>query len=165
MKKYTAFALLAMALMLSCKKTGVNCEENVSPEKLTSQQIDAFIKKNFEADHRFEWSSANDQMIWSALQESDQVLSVGYMPAGLPAADIKMESIDINDEKWLNAKKEVLNIILTEEQKLNKNITLKDIIQWEENVLPVIDVNVSGFSTIQKLRASNLVRYAEPMGY
>ena len=165
MKKYTAFALLAMALMLSCKKTGVNCEENVSPEKLTSQQIDAFIKKKFEADHRFEWSSANDQMIWSALQESDRVLSVGYMPVGMSAADIKLETVDINDEKWMNAKKEVLNIILTEEQKLNKNITLNDIIQWQENVLPVIDVNVSSFSTIQKLRASNLVRYAEPMGY
>ena len=165
MKKYTAFALLAMTFMLSCKKTGVNCEENVNPEKLTSQQIDAFIKKKFEADHRFEWSSASDQIIWSALQESDRVLSVGFMPAGISAADIKLETVDINDEKWMNAKKEVLNIILTEEQKLNKNITLNDIIQWQENVLPVIDVNVSSFSTIQKLRACNLVRYAEPMGY
>lgn len=67
MRKYSAFALLAMTAMLSCKKTGVNCEGNVNPGKLTSHQIDAFIKEKFEADHRFEWKSASDQMIWSAL--------------------------------------------------------------------------------------------------
>lgn len=165
MKKYTTLAFIAMICIVSCKKTGLNNDESAVPEKLTAKQIDDFIRKTIEVQHRFEWQTVNDQMIWSALQESDNVLSVGYKPADLDESGLKLESIDINEAKWSNARKEVLDIILTEEKKLNRNITLNEIIQWEEHVLPVIDVNVTSFSTVQKLRASNLVRYAEPMGY
>ena len=165
MKKYLTVSFIAMVLFISCKKSGLNGDESTAPEKYSSQQIDAFIKKAIETEHKFEWSSASDAMIWSALQESDQVLSVGYKPADENTSAIKMETVDINDAKWLNAKNEVLNIILTEEQKSDKLIVLKDIIQWEENILPVIDIRVVSFATIQKLRASKWVRYAEPMGY
>lgn len=165
MKKYLTVSFAAMVLLVSCKKTGMNAEEAATPEKLSSLQIDAFIKKTMEAEHKFDWKSASDEMIWSALQESDNILSVGYKPATLNNASIKLESVDINDAAWLEAKKEVLDIIITEEQKADKRITQNNIIQWEENVLPVIDIKVQRFETIKQLRASKWVRYAEPMGY
>ncbi len=139
--------------------------EQPSPVRYSSQQIDAFIKQTIAEQHAFDWNVASDEMIWSALQESDQVLSVGYKPAGINNQELKLETVNINDPSWLAAKHEVLNIILTEEKRSGKDITLDKIIQWEENVLPVIDIRVENFSTIQKLRASKLVRYAEPMGY
>jgi len=165
MKKYLVVVLAGMLLIVSCKKTNMGTDEQAAPEKYSAQQIDAFIRQTIAVDNKFEWSSATDDMIWSALQESDNVLSVGYKPADISAGSIKLESVNINDSKWTSARNEVLNIILAEEQKLDKRITISSIMQWEENVLPVIDIRVNNFSTIKKLRASNLVRYAEPMGY
>ena len=165
MKKYLSLFLFAALLMTACKKTNMQAEDQVAPEKFSSERIDAFIREKVLKEGKFEWSSASDDMIWSALQESDQVLSVGYKPANESTAALKMESINISDKKWMDAKNEVLNIILAEEQKTDKTVALNTIIQWEENVLPVIDIRVVNFSTIKKLRASGLVRYAEPMGY
>ena len=165
MKKYLTISLIATMLAVSCKKSGITPDEPLTPEQLSATQIDAFIKKTVETAHKFEWSAASDQLVWSALQESDQVLSVGYKPADVKSESIQLEAIDINDAKWKNARNEVLAMIVAEEQLSDKSITAASIIQWEENVLPVIDIKVKHFATVQKLRSSNLVRYAEPMGY
>ena len=42
---------------------------------------------------------------------------------------------------------------------------MKDIEVWKETKLPYINVKVDDINTIKLLRQSNLVRYAEPMGY
>ncbi len=165
MKKYITVSVFSMLLIVSCNKAKVAVDEQRSPIKIPSLQIDAFIKQTIATEHKFEWSSASDEMIWSALQESDHILSVGYKPADIKNEALKLEAINLNDLKWKQAKNEVMEMILTEEKRYGKDILLKDIIQWEENVLPVIDIRVESFSTIKKLRASNLVRYAEPMGY
>jgi subtilisin family serine protease len=165
MKKYFIFSFIGILFLVSCNKSTLNVEEQAAPQKYSSQQIDAFIKQTISVEHQFEWKSASDEMIWSALQESDHILSVGYKPAEENIELIKLESINISDAKWVNAKNEVLNLILAEEQKSDKGISLNTIIQWEENVLPVIDIRVESFATIQKLRASKFIRYAEPMGY
>ena len=165
MKKYYIASLVILFLIASCKKTNLEVNDQKDPEKFTTQQIDAFIRQSIKVKHKFEWNAASDIMVWSALQESDHILSVGYKPADEENVEDRVASIDIRNLKWLTAKNEVLNLILIEEQKLNKDIDLKNIIQWEETVLPVIDIYVKNLSTIQKLRASKLVRYAEPMGY
>jgi len=165
MKKYYAASIAILLLIVSCKKTLPVTDEQVAPEKFSTQQIDAFIRQTLEVEQKFEWKSASDAMIRSALDESDNILSVGYKPADEENVSERLAEIDINSEKWQTAKKEVLDLILREEQKLDKETVLNTIIQWEENVLPVINIYVKNFSTIQKLRASKLVRYAEPMAY
>jgi subtilisin family serine protease len=59
----------------------------------------------------------------------------------------------------------VLGLILAEEQKAHPELTTADLVAYDETVLPVLDVTVRELSTIKALRASGLVRYAEPMGY
>lgn len=164
MKKYLISCLVVLSI-ISCKKS-INVDEaKTSSERCTSQEIDAFIRQTFETEQKFEWSSASDNMLWSALQESDHILSVGYKPADESNVEGRLHTIDINDAKWIAARNEVLNIILSEEQKTDKEASIEKLVQWDENVLPVVDVYVQNLSTIQKLRASKLVRYAEPIGY
>jgi len=164
MKKYYA-ACVAILLVISCKKTNLTPAEEQGPEKFSSVQIDGFIRQTMETEKKFEWSVASDAMVWSALQESDHILSVGYKPVDEINVEDRLADINIHSAKWKAARQEVLDIILAEEKQLNKDVVLDKIIQWEENVLPVVDIYVESFSTIQKLRASKLVRYAEPMGY
>lgn len=166
MKRIFTLSLLAVIVLLqACKKTGT--EPSVpNPESLiSSAKIDDYIREKVQQQHKFEWSTASDEMVWSALQQSDNILSVGYKPAGESNVEDRLANIDINNSSWKTAKQEVLSIILKEESKTRKDLHIDKLEEWNENVLPVVDVRVENLSTIKKLRASNLVRYTEPMGY
>jgi subtilisin family serine protease len=115
---------------------------------------------------RFDWSTASDEMVWSALQQGDNVLSVGYKPANVDK-DISgvIHTIDISKGAWADARNRVLQLILEEERMLSPSLTIAGLEAYDESTLPVIDVMVNSIGTIRKLRQSNLVRYAEPIGY
>lgn len=164
MNKTFILVVITMAFLASCKKS-VNENRDAAKQKYSSEEIDAFIKKKVETEKKFEWSWANNGMLWSALNESDHILSVGYQPEGFSDIDNRLAEIDIHSPAWRMARQMVMQIIIEEESRGGKAVTEKDIVQWDEDVLPVIDVYVTKLSTIERLRASKLVRYAEPMGY
>ena len=129
---------------------------------LSGQQLDAHIMSTLRESGQFDWNKASAHFVWSALTRSDYVLSVGYQPAGnrnVVPADAA------NNPAWQEARTQVLALILAEERKAHPELTLADIIAYKENVLPAVDVTVRELGTIKTLRASRLVRYAEPMGY
>ncbi|UOQ51502.1 S8 family peptidase [Hymenobacter cellulosivorans] len=131
-------------------------------EALSSQQLDEQIIQKLNQDGRFDWNRTTPHFVWSALTRSDYVLSVGYQPLDCNT-DIPEDAA--TDPTWQAARQRVLELILAEERKTRPDLTLNDLIAYEENVLPVLDVTVRELSTIQRLRSSKLVRYAEPMGY
>src|SRR4051812_152311 len=132
MRKYF-FASMLSLLFLSCKKTEIN-DEVTSPVKISSADIDAFIRQQLSAGHKFEWKAASDQMVWSALEESDNILSIGYKPASMKDIESRLHTINIQDAEWINAKNKILDIVLAGEQKIDKDISIDKIIQWEEHV-------------------------------
>lgn len=165
MKKYIGL-LFGVTLFLSCKKTletEVTIDQN--PEIISEAKLDLEIRNQLNQNGNFNWNLQSPIFVWSALSQSDYILSVGYKPADEINIEDRLSEININSTKWIQAKNEVINIILEEERKLNKDIILEKIIPWQENVLPVINIEVKNLATIEKLRSSNLVRYAEPMGY
>jgi len=166
MIKFIAFLFTIIFFIVSCKKTSLNQGEIAAEEDLmTTTQIDAFIKSQCKDAGHFEWNTASDVMVWSALQHSDNVMAVGYKPETEANIDNRIHLININDAAWKAVKEKLLQMILASEQKLDKSITMSQIIQWEEDVLPVLDVNVKNLETVKMLRANKMVRYAEPMGY
>lgn len=162
--KKILFTLFCGSLFLTaCKKTAVDTIEDNSP--VSRATIDAFIKTAVQKDQKFEWSSAPVNMIWSALNESDHILSVGYQPVNELNVHNRLHLIDIQSASWMNAKNELLNMILASEKELDPTLTMEQMVQWNESFLPVVDVYVRNLATIKLLRSSKLVRYAEPMGY
>ena len=168
MKKVTAYVVFAFILLLNgCKKTTTQKETEIpsNHDLIQPATIDAFIKQQIQTNKKFEWSTASDEMIWSALQQSDKILSVGYKPMDEINVEQRLADIDINSSHWKTAKQKVLEIIFQSESKTRQNLVINQLEVWEENVLPVMDIMVENFETVKLLRASNLVRYAEPMGY
>jgi len=167
MRKSLLFASAAcIFLFAACKKTNTTAPEALkNPSLVPAAKIDAFIKQQIAASNKFEWSAASDEMIWSALQQSDHILSVGYKPAGETNVEERLATIDIHSTNWEIAKQQVLNIIYKSESSTRNDIAINKLEEWEEDVLPVMDVRVDNFETVKLLRACNLVRYAEPMGY
>ena len=101
-------------------------------------------------------------VVWSALTRSDYVLSVGYRPAGFAGT---LPDDAAGNPAWQAARAQVLALIAAEEQKADPTLTADKLVAFKESALPVLDVTVHQLSTIKALRASGLVRYAEPMGY
>lgn len=165
MKKLVTLALLVIASQ--------SCQTSLSPDVAlpatilqTTDAIDAVIYGAAKTNADFRWNQVSDQTIWSALHQSDAVLSVGYKPAGI-SADLResIHTLDVQAADWQQARQQLLDLIFAEEQKLNPDLKRADLEAFSEETLPVIDVRVRSLETIKKLRRSNLVRYAEPMAY
>ncbi|KAB7732619.1 S8 family serine peptidase [Rudanella paleaurantiibacter] len=156
--------LLVALLAQSCQ---VNTDIQTAPATLRSNtEIDAFIRTTLQQKGDFRWAMASDELVWSALRQSDGVVSVGYKPAGL-SADLRetIHTIDIQDAPWQQARQQLLDLVLQTEQQTDPTLKAADLVAFSEETLPVLDLRVKRLETIQQLRASGLVRYVEPMGY
>jgi Subtilase family len=166
MRKFTALAVVAV--MLNACTIENDRSEALSPNPtspVAKAEIDQQIFASLQKIGKFEWSSVSDATVWSALTQSDNVLSVGYKPENEEDINTKIHLIDINASEWKAAREKVLDIVFEEESKTNPSLKRSELQVFEENVLPVIDLKISNLSTIERLRNSKLVRYAEPMGY
>ena len=164
-KKLIYFSFVSI-LFFSCKKSTIEKETfDITDKTISRTEIDNFIKQEIYNHHQFEWNKASDEMINSALNYSDHILSVGYTTGKIASFDKNISSININDAEWQKVRQQIINLILQSEQQLNKQLTMADIMPWQEKVLPVIDVIVKNPATIKLLRNSKFVRYAEPLGY
>jgi subtilisin family serine protease len=160
--------ILFVSAFISCKKDKNIQEEIVEnkQEQLKSiSEINAIIKQELNATGMFNWTSASDVVVWSALQQSDNIASIGYKPENETNINDNIANININEAKWKAAKENILQIILEEEGKTNSILKRGNVEVWQEGVLPVINVEIKNLATIKRLRASNLLRYVEPMGY
>jgi subtilisin family serine protease len=164
MKKHYAVALLLLAVQ-SCRDRQEQTPQANSATQ-TPAELDAFIWQNIRTKGEFKWSMASNEQVSNALRWSDGVMSVGFKPAN-QNADIRdiIHTIDINSGTWQQAGQQVLDLIYASEREVDPTLTRANLIAFEETVLPVLDVRVKNPATVTRLRASNLVRYAEPMGY
>jgi subtilisin family serine protease len=164
MRKIACLSVVLLSLY-ACKKNVQTAESPAPKEALSKTVIDAAIKAEVTQRGVFNWSSASDVMVWSALQQSDQIMSIGFKPEGEGDISHKIHEIDITKGDWAAARAAILALVFEEERKSNPALKMEEMEVYKETVLPLVDVKVTSFSTVQKLRASRMVRYAEPMGY
>lgn len=168
MKKFT-IAVILMAAVVACQKQEEIGSINLpTQEPISTKQIDEFVYATIKQTNKpFEWQVTSDDMLWSALVQSEKILSVGFQAPNLGyKVDDKIHEININDANWQAARQQLLDLIFEEERKTNTNLKKpEDLIVYQEDVLPVLDVYVENLSTVKKLRQHSLVRYVEPMGY
>lgn len=165
MKK--TLALLALLFIANaCNYDQEFQAELVESEPQSRNELDDLIWSTMKTDGEFDWNQQPTSIIWSALQQSDQVMSIGFQPANY-TQDLNetIHTINTQDQDWAKAKEEVLNIVFESERLAQPGLTREELIVFQEDVLPVLDVKVTQLSTIEALRSSKLVRYAEPIGY
>ena len=165
MRNLTLAAALVTVLLTNCQSPAD--EQAVQPAAdptvaLSIQQLDDQIMARLRESRQFNWNEASAHFVWSALTRSDYVLSVGYRAAG---CGNQIPDDAATNPAWQAARAQVLALILAEERKTRPELTEEQLVAYKETVLPVLDVTVHELSTVKALRASGLVRYAEPMGY
>lgn len=167
MKQVFSIVLASSLFLTSCKKME---DQSVTPtieqpNLVSAENMDELIRSTIQTQGSFEWSTTSPEIIWSALQHRDKLMSIGYKPASVSNVDESLHEINIRGTEWVSAKQTLLQQVLASEKQLNKNITMADLELYEDEVLPVINVVVKNIATINMLRSSDIVRYAEPMAY
>lgn len=164
MKKSTLLALAGLLLAVnSCQKQDSPLQSTPAPDPI---ELDRFIHDKVTVHGEFRWEWASDEHVWTALSNSDFVLSVGYQPAGESGVADRLHLLNIQSSEWQEARNAVMQLVLDQEHALNPTLTEANILAFKENpVLPVFCVYIKNPSTITALRQSNLLRYAEPIGY
>lgn len=140
------FVLVGVAFLfsMSCRKTDTvtTLPQAQDPQEIVPKSaINAFVHQQLETHGYFDWKMASDTMVWSALLHGDSILSVGYSPSASAAEILQL----------ISAKEEI-----TSGKGLRSSTADK---------LHFLNVRVSHYETIRALRASDKVRYAEPIGY
>ncbi|NOQ73841.1 MAG: S8 family serine peptidase [Crocinitomix sp.] len=160
-KYLVIYGLLAITAV-SCKKEAV---ENPS-EIMSVNDINSQLYREVEKQGVYNWSTASDELLWSAAMQSDSIFAIGYQPASFADINSQMHTINIESSEWIQVRDEILDIILKEEQKLNPNKTMDDLLPYGyPTVVPSMSVYLTSFEAVQKLRAMSTIRYFEPMGY
>ncbi|GAB4408010.1 MAG: hypothetical protein OHK0053_34720 [Microscillaceae bacterium] len=152
--------------MYACQPAQENLEVRPEPPALSRQDLDQLIWDTVKEKGTFDWNAQSAEVVWSALTQSDEVMAIGYKPAN-KNADLRLNihNINIQEAEWQAARQAVLDLAFEEERRYHPDLKKEEMVVFEEEVLPVINLRVRHLRTVEQLRASGFVRYAEPMAY
>lgn len=174
--------LVTLVALQSCKKDEIQAPEtNFSalefeltgelppiPEKpLSRSEVDDIVLRKLRETGVVHWNELSDEVVWSALVNSDSLLSVGYQPEGFSQIEELIHEIDVTSPQWNSVKNGLIGFILGEINRLHpeKPVAASEILAFGDKGLPYFNIKLSDFEILAKLRRIAVVRYAEPMGY
>jgi subtilisin family serine protease len=147
------------ALLWACQKSLHTTPLSVDSGPLMPiDSINNFIAEQIKQKGEFDWKTASDRMLWSALEHSDHAVSLGYRvenPIGSAAYQSQRQAI----------KGQLLDRLYEFEKKNNGTLNSEDLEFWSEEFLPVLNVRITSYETMIALRYDTRVRYVEPLDY
>jgi subtilisin family serine protease len=169
MRNNLLLTFLAIVLLAtSCSDEAIQTETMNTKAPLQKADIDRFVNQQLEQKGEFWWSAADDHLLWSAAVRSDSIVSIGYQPINEKNLNERLHLIDVQDHAWKKVRTDLLNLIVTETNRLNpgKNYTAKDLLPFgEEEVLPFFTVKIWDEQLLAQLRQRPDVRYLDAIGY
>ncbi|MEM6379239.1 MAG: S8/S53 family peptidase [Bacteroidota bacterium] len=170
------FLLFSLIFLTNCQEeTLVRTVEEAPlsvkdwPESpISKSDIFVFAERQLKRSNRFEWSSADDFMIYSAAVRTDSVIAIGYQPVGFKNLDQRLHEINIQSQEWLQVKNNLISFIVEETNKRfpQERVTAQDLMPFEDDLyLPAIDIKIYNPDIIAALREMPEVRYVEPLGF
>jgi subtilisin family serine protease len=171
LKNNRIFGLLILALLLaSCsteeQPTVSQVELSaVQTEVISSAEINQIILKSLQESGDFVWGNQSEELILSALIQSDSILTIGYQATGkeLTNARIGLESVD--QPEMQEAAEKIIGMI----SEINSRGQGTNFRRVDESLvhadLPLLEIKVFELEALQNLRNMGEVRYFEPRGY
>ena len=171
MKKIYLCCALALALFNCSDDLAapdlVNVEQTRAP--LTKSAINATVEASLNANDRpFDWNTdADDHLVWSALEASQNQVALGYQPAGFEGLKETIHTIDVTAGAWKTTREELITDLLEATERLTgEAITEEDLLVTSPDlVLPIIEFNALHPGIVAEFRGRPDVRYFEPGNY
>ena len=155
--------LLIISLMACSKKE--NREQNSNAHILSKSLLNERIVNLINTKGEFSWADADAWTTWNAVAVTDSIISVGYCPINLKGRSFNFSDINLAAPEWRMARTRVIDLVFQSEMQLNFSIQRSQLLACSNEFLPVLNFKVSNPATIEKLKSSSFVRYAEPTGF
>lgn len=159
-KSYLTLLFLVMYYLSACQSEEPIANIPIAnPRLLTTVEIDRVIQNVYRQNNSFDWSQVSDEVLWSALVQSDSVLMIGYQPDNQASnTSLDLSVININDSHWQTAKEQLVKSV---HQQTDRSL----ILLTEDETLPYFEIRTTSIAAVQYLRSSVQVRYVEPASY
>ncbi|PHN02984.1 S8 family peptidase [Flavilitoribacter nigricans] len=161
--KNVLIALLAGCILASCAKEDLQISQpDPDQEPLSRQEINEKVEQEIIRQQSvFRWGQAEEQLLWSAVVQSDSTISIGYQPAGFENIKERIHEINLQNQNWKQARENIIRTALSGLPGVSRN----DILLQEDQDLPILLLKLSDRTAIARLRALPEVRYLEPANY
>ena len=170
MKRY-ATLLILVACLLGCSKpvdiaTPTQLQSNNPSDPMTKEALDQFILGKVEESGVFNWETVDTYTLWSALSHNEWVVTIGYQPAGEKDINSRIHTLDMADEQWVNARKQIVNRVgEIVEAEQNEPLGANTLRNYADPTLPYLVMQVKSFNALEALREMPEVRYLEVADY
>ncbi|CAM3709488.1 S8 family serine peptidase [Flavobacterium gelidilacus] len=156
-KNYFKILVFSLFVVASCTNdANIEVEKstiNFDKDPLSTKLINESINESVKATGKFYWKNASLQMLWSATQHGNKLVTIGF---GTGANDFdKTKSPKSNQIET-----ELLNLIANSEK-----TEIEKILVYKDEFLNLIDVVINEPETLELLRRNPNTRYIEPADY
>lgn len=163
--KFIAVAALSLAFY-SCtkevdtyKNDTVETAEKVSSDRLMSiEEVNSFIENNIDEEGKVDWKGAPANVLWSAAVHGEKILSVGY--GYEEEIYTTQRSSQLDDTKF-----QILSLVQQSEGTEEQRLALVDEEDESQDILNIVDVNVTKLETVKALQKADNIAFIEPIGY
>jgi len=124
-----------------------------SDEFLSIEQINQIINQSFYEKQSFSWDEVPANVLWSAAVHGENMITVGYGNKGESFREGKSARLE-------NVVGSIIETVRSEE-----NLEKKELKYVEDDILNVLDIQITSLETIRALKAADDIRYLEPNGY
>lgn len=162
-KTLTIFAGITFLAFSSCTNdeiiTSTIIEESAlqveqeSDAFLTIDEINTVIDQSLYKNGTFSWDKVPANVLWSAAVHGGEMITVGYGDEGESFREGKNGRLE-------GIQNDIINTIAASESQ-----TRKELKYLSDDILNVIDIQVTNLESIRDLKAMPNVRYLEPNGY
>ena len=167
------FLCCALALtVLACERnldSPAPAGQDPGQPPLTRSVVNTIVERHLQdTDTPFNWNEdADDHLVWSALEASDNHVALGYQPAGYTDLRSTIHTIDVSAGEWLTVRQELISDLLEATERLTgAAITEEDLLLVApDQVLPILEFKALHPGIVSEFRHRAEVRYFEPSNY
>ncbi|MEM7660024.1 MAG: S8/S53 family peptidase [Bacteroidota bacterium] len=136
-------------------------------DPLTVQQINRQVLANLFEHDEFRWTMVDDHARWSAVVQSDSIVSIGYQPEAFSNLKDYIHEIDVESPEWRVVREAIIQYIVdaTNEAYPEAKVAAEDLLAFGTAPLPYLNIKVYNYDILAQLYRMNVIRYVEPMGY
>lgn len=154
---------------LNVNATGVlEQKSNIQPVPadplLSRQDLDARIVGYYQDNQDFQWTDVDLHTLCSAADAAGLIV-VGYQPANAKDVDAYIDRINLQSGEWKSTHDALLRLVLDELRAQGQTIELADLVEEDDQILPLFVLRTTDKNVITKLYNLKNVRYVEPYGY
>lgn len=162
------FYLFCLLLFFGCSKEQI--DQSISTpnpkEPMPSADIQVLVENELKQNDQFSWDRVDDHVLWSALVNSDSILSIGYAPQDAGDISDRIHLINVNSPEWKAAYDKVLQEIASAlSQDRSEPVQPEDVDLRKHRILPYFMIKTHSLAVVERLRQLEEIRYVDASGF